>query len=183
METILWQRDGKGCAGLEGLGDWLSSSHICLAVLFLFMLFAAFMRDEQGMGVEFTEGLKDRTCQEWCMWLCVPLLQGSMQLPLHHFTAWTRGREEGEKSWGAEVWPESCWHTLCLHSFCKHCWVGVSPGVAVTRAVPQLWALFALRALAWRGWLMELTVAEWSVSAFPFCYIHRLLCRTSKLSF
>lgn len=42
METILWQRDGKGCSRLEGLGDWLSSSHICLAVLFLFMLLGCF---------------------------------------------------------------------------------------------------------------------------------------------
>lgn len=175
-------RDAPGWRAWEADSTALISAWQCF---FSLWCLAAFMRDEQGMGVEFSWRMEEMTelvrngacgcvyhcCRAACSFPCIILLR-------------EQGKERGGKvlgSWSvtwellAHVVSPSVLQTLLSRG---EPWRG-----SVTQAVPQVWALFALWAFTGWDWLMELTLAEWSVSTFPFCYIHGLLCRTSKLSF
>lgn len=147
-------RDAGGCRAWEA--DWLNSSHVCWAMIFLLMVFSCFYERGARHGVlSLGWGLKRwQNWSEMAHWLCALLLQDTVQLSLHCCASSRKGKRGRKRMLG--TW--SVTSELFTHV--------VSPSVLQTRhgsagpAVPQVWAPFAGWALTWRAWLMALTLAK-----------------------
>lgn len=167
---------GMGRDAWEADSTALTSAWQCF---FSSRCLAAFVGDEQDMGLEFSWRIEEMTELVWngaCGCVSCTIAAGLRAAFTASFCCVEQGgKEVGDLNCDLRAVGTCC---VCIYSANTAEW-----GWALVwdRLCPKCG--LCLHCEPWLDWLMELALAAWSVSGFPLCYIHRLLCRTSKLSF